>query len=454
VLGPGHAAGTFRVEVRGSVTCGGRPLSEVLLRLDRVADEVVSSTRTDSDGLYAFRFDARPGFYRIVALAPPSEAAPYPGSAQAAFRVLTNGTIGGKPRAEMHVLVPLRALSPGPEESVSAGHVELAWELVEAAEGYRVTLVPAPITPGGDPGRPETHSYRVREPRLALSEGLLPGRRYVWEVEAHGPDGPVARGASAFRIIAQQRDTTGVPVENGRARPPGPVLRMATYNVNWGCPAPGETLAALESLQADIVCVQETNPAWQRLMRARLSRVYPVMWFRHHDLPAGGMAVLSRWRIRELKVLPSASGWFDAARFVADTPLGAVQVLSLHLQPVTVSYEGFSLQAWLASAGARRLEVERFTAGLADGLPTVIAGDLNEGDAGPAVTWLKDRGFRNALTAFQPGVPTWQWPVGAMTVRLQIDHILYSEGLECAHAEVVEAGGSDHFPVLTALSGN
>jgi endonuclease/exonuclease/phosphatase family metal-dependent hydrolase len=291
--------------------------------------------------------------------------------------------------------------------------------------------------------------------RFVPDRPLQPGGRYLWEVDARGPNGPVGVGLGEFRVGEEQEGPVPEPPALRQAAlPDGPALRVATYNVNWGCPATDETLGVLAAMQADIVCVQETNAAWERLIRVRLGRVYPVMWFHDDELPAGGMAVLSKWPVSRPALLPSDSGWFDAARFVADTPLGRLQVLSLHLQPVTISYEGFSLRAWLASAEARRAEVERFGAAIVAEMPTIVLGDLNEGDTGLAVMWLKDRGFTNALPAFQPAVPTWEWPVGSMTLRLQIDHILHSADLVCHSAHVLNAGGSDHFPVIATLSRN
>jgi endonuclease/exonuclease/phosphatase (EEP) superfamily protein YafD len=56
----------------------------------------------------------------------------------------------------------------------------------------------------------------------------------------------------------------------------GPHVSVMTYNVNVGGPRADLAAAAIERSGADIVCLQETSPAWEQYLRARLAMQYPA----------------------------------------------------------------------------------------------------------------------------------------------------------------------------------
>jgi hypothetical protein len=116
-----------------------------------------------------------------------------------------------------------------------------------------------------------------------------------------------------------------------RPLPPGEqALRVATWNVNFGLEGDATTLAELGA-GVDLLLLEETTPSWERTARATLGRDFP---FQHwlHGPAAGGIAVLSR-RPMQVEELVNPSGWFPALRVVAQTPLGPVQALVVHLHP-------------------------------------------------------------------------------------------------------------------------
>ncbi|MBS1120634.1 MAG: Endonuclease/Exonuclease/phosphatase family protein [Deltaproteobacteria bacterium] len=99
----------------------------------------------------------------------------------------------------------------------------------------------------------------------------------------------------------------------------------------------------------------------------------------------------------------------------------------------------------------RQREAIAHVARLDPRLPTLVVGDFNEEDEGMALKIFRDHGFASALPKFHPNVDTWQWPVGGMTLRFRLDHILYDAHFRGLDANVVEAGRSDHFPVWADL---
>jgi endonuclease/exonuclease/phosphatase family metal-dependent hydrolase len=222
---------------------------------------------------------------------------------------------------------------------------------------------------------------------------------------------------------------------------------VLTYNVNWG--GPGADLAAdvIRRSGADIVCLQETTPEWERFLRDALRREYPFAEFRYSKLRAGGgLAFLTKKRGREVAYIPSDTGWFDGWIMAFGTALGPMQVLNIHLRP-PVSDNGSWVSGYINTRDDRMHELERFYNRREPNLPLLVAGDFNDGENSRAVEWLESNGLINALPQFDRNTPTWQWRVGAVTLRRRMDHILASSPLHCCSARVLKAGASDHFPV-------
>lgn len=255
-------------------------------------------------------------------------------------------------------------------------------------------------------------------------------------------------GRQALQILALVTLSLGCARGSAPPRPRvqlrGPVLRVLTYNVNFGQPGDRDTIAAIRDAGADAALLQETNLAWERALRAALSAQFAHMAF-HNRGGGGGLAVLSRWPLAEVEFLrPPESGWFPAARALLDTPLGRIQVLSVHLHP-PVSDSGSVVRGYFTTGRARAEEIADFFGKLATGLPTLIAGDFNEESDGDVTKFLLAKGFTSGLSAEQP---TWRWSTGVGTIRKQLDHIMYDRRLEMVSVEVRVAGHSDHLPVI------
>ncbi len=233
-------------------------------------------------------------------------------------------------------------------------------------------------------------------------------------------------------------------------RAPGPgdaPLTVVTWNVNFGLAGDSAAAQALDAAtgDADLVLLQETNATWEAAVSGPLRRRFPYQrWL--DDAAAGGQAVLSRRPFVVREIVAAPTGWFPALRVEAQTPLGVVQVLSVHLHP-PVSDDGSWWWGSLSTSPLRRREVETFTATLAPGLPTLVVGDFNEGTSGDAVRWLEQQGLRSVLPEYAPAAKTWHWPVGSLELRAQLDHVAYDRALAPLDAKVLPLGRSDHYPV-------
>ena len=232
--------------------------------------------------------------------------------------------------------------------------------------------------------------------------------------------------------------------------PAGSHFRALTFNVNFGGPGPELAARAIEESAADVVSLQETTPAWEKFLRGRLGGRFPHMIFRHGG-GAGGQAVLSRWPLKPGEVVHSTVGWFPAWIVTAETPVGEVDLLGVHLKPAVSSRGGFSVSAYMSVGPIHVEEMKTFHRKLTLRRPTVVMGDFNEGDGGSAIEWLEEQNFTNALREFDLKTPTWEWRTGLVRVTKRLDHILYTPELYCLESRVFRRGASDHWPVLAVF---
>jgi endonuclease/exonuclease/phosphatase family metal-dependent hydrolase len=226
---------------------------------------------------------------------------------------------------------------------------------------------------------------------------------------------------------------------------------VLTYNVNFGIAGDEATMDALASAGADLVLLQEINLAWEKALRARFGTAYPFIEL-HPRGGAGGIGFLSRLPVRSSALLKSeGDGWFPGLRVVFGAPFGPLQVLAVHLRP-PVSDSGSYVSGHFVVPAVHEREIAGFLAALAPGLPTLVAGDFNEEEDGRALAELGRRGFRSALPEFAPGRPTWRWPTAIGTLERRFDHLVYDPSLEPLSAGVIDAGRSDHLPVVAVFA--
>jgi endonuclease/exonuclease/phosphatase (EEP) superfamily protein YafD len=233
--------------------------------------------------------------------------------------------------------------------------------------------------------------------------------------------------------------------------PQGPHFRVLTYNVNWGGAQPDLAIEMIRRTKPDIVCLQETTPAWEDHLRRALAREYPHMDFRSSvGRAGGGLGFLSKARGTEVAYVPSETGWFDGWIMEFGTADGPVQVMNVHLRP-PVSDRGGWVSGYLTTGDDREREMQRFYARVRPDAALIVAGDFNEGEKGGVLDWLRRKGMRNALPEFDRSTPTWEWQTSVGALRRRMDHIVYGPELYCYIARVIRGGASDHFPVIATF---
>ena len=233
--------------------------------------------------------------------------------------------------------------------------------------------------------------------------------------------------------------------------PKQPHIKILTYNVNWGFVNPDKVVRYLATEDADIICLQETNVHWKRYLGERLRQQYTTGRFRDWS-NAGGTAIISKYKIYDLNLLEPRSTWFPAFYALADTPIGTIQLLNVHLKP-PMSEEGkLSATAYPKTGDEHIAEMEWFLRRTDPNQPMIILGDFNENEKGKAIRRLIEAGWTNALSRYDKKSITWQLttPEG-LEFKERFDHILYNQFLDCTGAKVVDTEGSDHFPVVAII---
>ena len=231
----------------------------------------------------------------------------------------------------------------------------------------------------------------------------------------------------------------------------GTGFRLLSYNVNWGGVGADQVADVIRNFDADVLCLQETTPQWEKYLRNQLAAEFPFVAFGESEgRMGGGLAFLSKVPAREVAYIRSDTSWFDGWIVQFETQLGPVQVLNVHLRP-PVSDRGGWISGYLGTRDDRLREMERFYKHIKPNIPLIVAGDFNDSENSQVVNWLQYRGLTNALPQFDPGSPTWRWKYRGIKLNRRMDHIMYSPELYCANSEVILRGPSDHFPVVATF---
>jgi endonuclease/exonuclease/phosphatase family metal-dependent hydrolase len=144
-----------------------------------------------------------------------------------------------------------------------------------------------------------------------------------------------------------------------------------------------------------------------------------------------------------------AGSWFPAQRTVVDAPGGPLQVLHVHLRPMIEG--GDPVRGFFSTPPIRRAEIEAYWTEVTADPPRVVAGDFNEEPGGQALAFLAAQGLRRV----DAGGPTWEyrgsWRGNDVHLRLALDHVVLDARLAARDAAVLDAGASDHKPVVMTI---
>ncbi|MBK7585200.1 MAG: endonuclease/exonuclease/phosphatase family protein [Myxococcales bacterium] len=242
------------------------------------------------------------------------------------------------------------------------------------------------------------------------------------------------------------------PLEPRDPTPGVPHYEIQSYNVEAGDHDDPSTVAAIGKNHADIICLQESTPEFETVLRLRYGDEYPYQLYQHNqpDPGAAGLAVLSKFPVSDSGWHPGPNGWHPAWHVLVETPTGKLQILNVHLRS-KLNGAGNAVSSYISSSDDHVFEIKQFIEQCSNGLPTLVVGDFNEGVSGSAVEYLEDRGYRNVLPLYHPGQPTWRGNSIANQFTETLDHVLFDKAFEPLNAWVSYTGGSDHLPVVAHL---
>jgi vancomycin resistance protein VanJ len=233
----------------------------------------------------------------------------------------------------------------------------------------------------------------------------------------------------------------------------GPRMRVMTANLLGFNTDTAATLAALRAADADVLALQELNPAVAAALQTELRDEYPYQVLDPAEGVRGG-GVISRYPLRPSSE-PLGGPW-----------LGTPHVLNIDVegQPVTlIRFHAHSGLGRVAEREAAAQAVAAFAAAHAG--PLIVAGDLNAtglsvthatitrelADAWETAGWGLGHTFPGAASpgSSRPrvmGIPVPKW-------LIRIDYVFYSDELTPLTAAIGPWDAvSDHRPVLVEFA--
>jgi len=106
---------------------------------------------------------------------------------------------------------------------------------------------------------------------------------------------------------------------------------LVTYNVNYHF-INKDVVNILDSINADVVCLQETNASWETILKQGLKNKYPFIQFNNRGT-AGGYATLSKYPIIRNDYIKNKVGWFSSRRIIIKKGQDSIQILNTHAKP-------------------------------------------------------------------------------------------------------------------------
>ena len=223
-------------------------------------------------------------------------------------------------------------------------------------------------------------------------------------------------------------------------------LTVVSYNIRWGNHDWKNIAQIIRQQEADVALIQESSVDAERHLPSLLYDAYRDMEFRNASSRCG-FAILSRYPIDNVRTILRDNGTYYLA-MLADMKLGdrTVALANVHLRYKELLSDTESV---------RDREIRQiFDLLPADG-PTIVAGDFNSNSHQVAPSYLKQLGFTDSFASVNPKPDkhgTWQWKKGPLRVTTRIDYIFHSPDFNTQASRVIQAGHSDHFPVVSRLS--
>jgi endonuclease/exonuclease/phosphatase family metal-dependent hydrolase len=259
------------------------------------------------------------------------------------------------------------------------------------------------------------------------------------------------RHLPAMVVFAALLLALGLVVDRGRwddvdhAETLGADLTIVTYNLQTGFSRDHEwdlerQAQVIESLQPDIVLLQEVSRGWiitsgvdqARWLSHRLDM--NLIWGPSSRDDLWGLAILTRADIQgsEMRIFDTTENLRRGVLGAAVTSeSGTLFVYNTHLDNP-------------AEAGATRLEQVTQLLELADGTPAILGGDFNAQPDTDVIAAVLAAGFVDTGASLPPDLST-------RTGALRIDYIFVRGSFQVNGIDVPDVDASDHNPVVARV---
>src|SRR5688572_5048718 len=206
--------------------------------------------------------------------------------------------------------------------------------------------------------------------------------------------GPLQRSVTAAGLLSLLSFSAacGEPPLRPRAPSEGaPHFTVLSYNIELGAIGESDTLDAIGTLDADIVCLQEVTPTSEVVLRADYAARYPYQLYKSKG-GAGGLAALSRFPLVDLGLRAAPQGWHPSWHLEVASPAGPIQILNVHLRSL-FSGDSNPVTSFFRTDSDHLDQIELFSNECEADVPTIALGDFNEDVDGMAIQFLEERGF-------------------------------------------------------------
>jgi endonuclease/exonuclease/phosphatase (EEP) superfamily protein YafD len=253
-------------------------------------------------------------------------------------------------------------------------------------------------------------------------------------------------------------------VPRGRAVREGePTLTVMTYNVNGSNENVDAIVAVIESVDADIVLLQEVNERLADTLGEDLGERYPYQVLDPYN-DVRGMGMISKLPLRSTgESLPLQ--WVGTPQILAVEWAGKrVRLVNFHIWAFGLG-PGRMIEINARAREAHALYLIDFVLIAERDGPVIVAGDANATPQSDAyrmlARWLQDSwteaGYGLGHTIPGGNAPGSTWPqLGGIPVPrwlLRIDYVFHSVGLEAVEAFVTPFdGASDHRAVVVTFT--
>lgn len=221
-------------------------------------------------------------------------------------------------------------------------------------------------------------------------------------------------------------------------------VSVLQYNIYSGNTMSEAETKLISTLDADIVCIEELSPQWQKNFE-KLRSVYPSQ-FTHPRLDNFGLAILSKFQFIDTECF-AAQNQVPTMAVQLSAPDGTrFLVLASHPEPPRADQAYKNREIVIKDIGKYIAQKKSQN----PDMKVIWTGDFN------AAAWsgqLANTLSRANLVEAKTLLPMPTWPAYApLPLRIYLDHIFISKEIKMRSITMHESPGSDHNPLLAKLS--